>query len=332
MLTRRLLLGSAAGALAGAASGCVPGPTIIGGPTAPPPVPPLPELPGAADARAREAALVALARGVAERGGAADDLVAAHEARLLALRHPRPELRATGEPTPQPGFTPPPVPDAGVRVPADRDGAVRALRDRLGPAADAYAGLARDAAAGDTDSTATRGSVALFWASLAAACRAEAVAVGGAPRPALVVTAPAALPETAEDDVIAAALAQVHAVIFTLQTALGAIGGDEARRLEGMVGDLRLFRDRLRATLTDRDVTAPAAEPAYEVPVLAGDTGAARRLVAETETRFTPHLGRLVAASPDLRETATDALGAAHAMAVGFGAPLELWPGWPAAG
>lgn len=318
MLTRRALLVSAAVV---AVTSCAPRPTIVGGPTAPPEVPPLPELPGAASARTHEATLLALAQRLPENVPARDDLARTHERHLTALRHPDPELRPTGTPSPQPGFTPPPADLPEVTLPGDRDHAVRTVRDRLGEAAHSHADAAVDA----------DGTTALLWASMHAACLAEQVALDTGPRAPLVDDAPALLPDLSPAGVLRAALDQCHAVIHVMQTALGTLGGSDARSLE----DALSRRRRLRAVLSDEllgmNEDPPAAHAAYDVPALDGDANAARTLVADTDARFTRFLGPWIAVTETSRRAAVEALADVHRSAVGWGAPLVVWPGWPVA-
>lgn len=320
VLDRRAFLLCSAGILV---SGCTPNPTIVGGPDAPPDVPPLPELPGVTDARALEADCAGLARSLRSRPGApwvTGDLVRTHEQRLLALRAARPELRPTAEPTPQPGFTPVPVPEEATELPADRPGALRVMSDRLGAAAHQHRELA----------VAASGPVALLWASCAAGARAGQVALPGGDRPPLQAPQPALLPEATLDAVETALLAQVHAAIYTIQVALGALGGAEARAVEKTLAARRSLQTRLTRGLHARGREAPAAEPAYDVPGVSGDANAARKILADADAALTRFVGPWVALADDrLRPAAVDTLLDTHTAAVRQGAPLVVWPGWP---
>lgn len=317
VLTRRaLLLGSAVVAVAG----CSPAPTITGGPTAPPEVPPLPEFPGAKEAQAQEFALQQTARSLAEHGlPSGKDLQQAHTARLTALRHPEPQLRPTTEPTPQPGFTPEPVPASDTPPPRDRHAAAQLMRTQLKATHAAHRERALEAT----------GAAALLWASLSAACAAEPEALGDTRRPELVPTTPTLLPETTPAKCMGDLLAETHAVIYVMQTALGILGGNEARALETTLGRRRDVRARLTSELAAMDADAPAALPAYDVPTLRGDTAEARRLIAKVEARYARFVGPMIAAVEPMREYGTNLLADAHASSVRWGAALIVWPGWP---
>lgn len=317
VLTRRTLLLAAATA---ATVGCTPNPSIVGGPTSPPEVPDLPLLPGADVARQFEADLFGLARTWSEDPAApalAGALAQAHQARMLALRQPEPVNRATTEPSPQPGFTPPAEPPPSV----DNGAGSAGLADRLPAAQEQYRQFAVEAA----------GAVALFWASLAAACAGESAALAGGRTGAELVDAEVhPLAEHSDVDLLTAAVSACHAVIYSYPIALGALSGRDAQTAHDALGQRRDLRDQLEQLLLDRGETPPAAATAYDVAGVGTDAAAATDLLAQTEARFARIVGPL-AASPDavIRETGVDALIAVQASAGGWGAPPLVWPGWP---
>lgn len=173
------------------------------------------------------------------------------------------------------------------------------------------------------------GPAALLWASLSAACAAEPEALGDTRRPKLIPTTPMLLPDTTPAECMGDLLAETHAVIYSMQTALGVLGGREARALEAALGRRRDVRTRLTSELAAMDADAPAALPAYDVPVLKGDATEARRLIAKVEARYARFIGPMIAAVEPMREYGTNLLADAHASSVRWGAALVVWPGWP---
>ena len=317
VLTRRTLLLAAATV---ATVGCTPNPGIVGGPTSPPEVPDLPLLPGADVARQFEADLLGLARTWSEDPAApalAGALAQAHQTRLLALRQPEPVTRASTEPSAQPGFTPPPEPPPSVDVAAGPAG----LADRLPAAQEQYRQFA----------VATSGPTALFWASLAAACAGEAAALASGRTGGELLNAEIhPLASRSDVDLLTAAVAACHAVVYSYPIALGTLSGGDAQTAHDALNQRRDLRDQLEQLLLDRGETPPAAATAYDVAGVGTDAAAATQLLAQTEARFVPIIGPL-AASPDavIRQTGVDALISAQAAAGGWGAPPLVWPGWP---
>ncbi|WP_141212477.1 DUF4439 domain-containing protein [Enemella evansiae] len=327
---------AAAGAGILALTGCtVSDPRIVGGPTAPPPQPspsPLPTIPGQQVAIGLESELAASCARLQQNAGglqlpapqaaAAGWLAAAHQAHLTALLGVRPSDRPTTLPTPDARWSPRPVPTPTVTLPTDRAAALRVVTELEGRGTDPY----RESA------LAGSGTTALLWGSLAAYTRAAAVLLGSTSTrpepPAAEIRPPASASDVEAPQQL---LRQTDALVYGYQVAIGWLRGAEAQNALTVLGRRRALRDQVTALLRDRGQQAPAAEPAYQLTVQPTDPATARELLWRMEIAFAPFAGGWLAAAtqtPD-RRLAQEALEDTVQLAVGWGGPLPVWPGWP---
>lgn len=319
-----------------ALAGCsVSDPRIVGGPRTPPPRPspsPLPSIPGQEFAIGAEAELAALTEQLqrvaqtlqlpAPQAAAAGWLASAHRAHLTALLGVRPSDRPTATPTPDARWSPRPMPTPTVALPGDRAAAIRAVTEAQRRSIGPY----RESALGSS------GTTALLWGSLAAYAGTAATVLESAvarPEP------PAAeiRPPEAWSDVEAPqqVLRQLHALVYGLQAAIGWLRGADAQNALGLLARRRAMRDQVTALLRDRGQTAPAAEAAYQLTVQPHDVASARELLWRMEIAYAPFAGGWVAAAtaPTDRRLAQESLEDTVGLAVNWGGPLPVWPGWP---
>lgn len=335
-LPRRRLLALGGMVILGVTGCQVSDPVIVGGPTVPPPVPsptPEPVLPGQQAALAHEADLAELASQVHAAAGrlrlgagqtaTAGWMAQAHERHVTALLHPRPAQRSTTPPTPAPGRTPLPRPTPSALLTArTRDQAVEQLRDRLEQAIGDY----RRVAVGG------QGPMALVWASLAAYARSAQAALGrDVSRPEPPAVPVRELEPWSDAEAEQQALRQVHALVYGYQVAIPWLPRAETRTAYDVLTRRRELRDRLAATLRERGRTAPAAEPAYALPLQPADRATAAELLWRMESAFAPFGGAWLAAAttPDARRRALESLEQSAVLCVEWGGPMVGWPGWP---
>lgn len=306
MLSRRLLLGGAAGAAAVALTGCDALAGLVPG-TAPVLAAPDPSVPAHAalialrqrldDAAASgltdgQATLVAWARGVNDDQHAATSL----------------SVPAAATPTPSS-----PAPDAA--------GPLAALATALADAEHAFARQSLDA-------TTAR---PLTWASMAAWCtaaRAELPEPRANREPARGVLQPA--PLTA-DEAAQAALDATSAALYGLQVAAGyaAPGADDRDRFAERLAFWSRLRDGLDAQARRDSLTPDAAPPWFDVrrPT---DATQARALAARVQADALPALGGgLLHAHDEARRVLIDALADIAVDVPRWGGLLERWPGLP---
>ncbi|MDO5500418.1 MAG: DUF4439 domain-containing protein [Propionibacteriaceae bacterium] len=327
-----------AGVLTLGVTGCqVSDPVIRGGAGAPPPEPsptPEPTVPGQEVALRHEVELAALAGQVAAAAdrlrlspaqtATAGWLATAHDAHATALLDPYPARRATAAPSPAPGRTPRHRPVPAVTLTAGpREEAARSLHDRLEGALADY----RRAALG------LRGPTALVWGSLAAYARAAQVALTrDAPRPEPPVVEVRELEPWSDAQAEQQMLRQAHALVYGYQVAIPWLARPEARVAHDILAARRDLRDRLADRLRDRGQAAPAADPAYALPVQPTDPRTASGLLSRMETAFAPFTGAWLAAATDesARRWALENLESTVGHGIEWGGPLSVWPGWPA--
>ena len=193
---------------------------------------------------------------------------------------------------------------------------------------------AGQAAAHRRTATAASGLAALVAGSLAAAADSYAAALG-ADRPPSVSAAKARKETPLLSDVAATQqlVSQLHAVVYGYQLAIGKLGytSSARRRAVGELASTRRLLDTQIAFLLDRKADVPAAEPAYASPSAVRSSGDAGRLVRGMQARLEPFVGlTLAAAGTDKARTqALTLLTSTCRTARGWGAPLQVWPGWP---
>lgn len=336
-LPRREFLALSGVAAALGVAGCqISDPTVVGGPTAPPAAPtpaPLPAPPGPDVALAHEVDLAALARLIHEAAGRLDLgaaqtatagwMTAAHAVHATALASPGPARSALAAPPSAGGVGPLPHPSAEVSLAAaSKDAAVDALRDRLERALTDH----RRNALG------SRGPNGLVWGSLGAyAVAARTALVSDAQRPGPPVADVRELAPWTDAEAMQQALRQVHALVYGYQVAIGWLRRPDSEAAYQVLVRRRELRDMLTRMLREQGQAAPAAEPAYALPVEPRDRAAAAELIWRMESRFAPFAGAWFAAAvgPDMRRSALRALEQTAQTGIDWGGPLVVWPGWP---
>jgi hypothetical protein len=224
-------------------------------------------------------------------------------------------LEATNGPT----SAPPASPGPGT-VPVDEAIATLVKGER---------GVARSHEKAALDSA---GFPALLWASMAVAANSYASALGndaGAP------TASAKrrpMPALSTDEAIAELVAQLHAVVYGYQLAIGKLPvlGKRHARAVAELFRVRILRERLISILTKRSVKIPVPKSAYVPSVRVHDAASAGKLIAHMQSALLPFCGLFVAAAANSadRKLAIDTLSATARTARSWGAPISAWPGW----
>jgi hypothetical protein len=289
---------------------------------------PSPTNAGVAAAAAREQALAdrasAILRGRAKNqlSGSQRSMLSAirdaHLAHLAALRSPDPTRR--------------PTPTAGTKPranPALERLSLATALPALIKAEKAAAAASRRAALVAT------GFVALLHGSMAVAASRYASALAGNDtvrfaKPA----APRGLPTLSEVQAVQDLVAQLHALIYGYQLAIGKLPVLSKRHKRAVAELLqqRILRDRLITILTKRDAAVPVAKPAYVPAVRVHDAATAARSIKLMRSALLPYCGLFLASAANQvdRALAFDTLNDSAAIGTGWGAPLTVWPGWPA--
>jgi hypothetical protein len=335
-LPRRRFL-TLTGVAAAALTGCqVSDPRIVGGPTVPPPEPaptPTPDIPGRQASLAHEVELAALCEQLQHHGtslglpspqlAVAGWMAEAHAVHVTALLARRPEQHPTGPPTPERDWTPWPRPSPTAELPAgSRDRALRAILDGL---EDAVADHRRNALG-------SSGSAALLWGSLATyAGSAAAALTANTVRPAPPAAPIRPVAPRSDTEAAQQTVRQVHALVYGYQVAIPWFRGAEFESAYDVLVRRRGLRDRLTRRLREAGMVAPAAEPAYGLPVQPHDRATATELLWRMETAFAPFAGGWLAAATDddVRGIALQSLEEATTLGIRWGGPLVVWPGWP---
>lgn len=191
----------------------------------------------------------------------------------------------------------------------------------------------RHAAGQRRAAAAASGLGALLAGSLAVAAETYAGALGASNPPGVgKVRAHEPAPLLTDVQAAAALVAQLHAVVYGYQLAIGRLKYSSAARERAVseLADARALMDAQIAFLLARKADVPAAEPAYATPDprTPGDAG---RLVRGMQTRLAPFVGLTLAAAgtPKARGAALARLRGTTRTAARWGAALQVWPGWP---
>ena len=193
---------------------------------------------------------------------------------------------------------------------------------------------ARQATAQGRAATAATGLTALLSGSLAVAADSYAAALE-AKDPPSVSGRKARKPAALLSDVAATQqlVAQLHAVVFGYQLAIGKLryaSGARKRAVSELAATRRLLDTQI-AFLLGRKAEVPAAEPAYAPAAAVRSPGDATKLVRGMRTRLEPYAGLALAAAGNAkaRAAAFTLLRSTSRTARGWGAALQVWPGWP---
>lgn len=334
LLSRRQLL---AGSLLGAATltGCsLSNPTIdepssapIGPPSSarPSPTPGSTPTPPAESsltkAAAAEQQLALLAAAIGQRKNLTGDqralvglVAAAHTEHARALAAPDPTERPTA-----------PRDIEATKIPIDKLSTKQALSQLA-------AAEARLATSHRRAAVQAKGLTALLWGSMAVA--AETFTAVGADKPPSVTGLRKHRPMSLVNDAeaVQAMVAQLHAIVYGYQLAIGkfpVVSKQRARAIKGLLQH-RVQRDRLIAWLTSRSAQVPAASAAYVPSVTPTNTSSASKLIRQMETALQPFCGLWLAAAGTEadRTLALTTLRSTTRTARSWGASVRGWPGW----
>jgi len=205
-------------------------------------------------------------------------------------------------------------------VPGDQALAVLVRRERAAARSHAKAAL---------DSS---GSAALLWASMSVAASRYAAALGHDGAVPIGSSKRGQLPALSVDQAVAELVAQLHALVYGYQLAIGklpVLGKRHARAVTELLR-VRVLRERLISILTKRSITVPIPQPAYVPSLRVHDAASAEKLIARMQSALLPFCGLFVtAATGKDRQLAFDTLAATARIARSWGGPLSAWPGWP---
>jgi hypothetical protein len=141
---------------------------------------------------------------------------------------------------------------------------------------------------------------------------------------------PTVLARSTDTAAVQTLVAQLHALVYGYQLAIGRMPVAGARH-DQAVADLlqhRIRRDRMISWLRRRDAEVPAPEPAYRPSVDVRDGASGIRLVRTMLVALQPFAGIWLASANDAeREWALSFFLTTAALARGWGASLPVWPG-----
>ncbi|SDU84519.1 protein of unknown function [Microlunatus sagamiharensis] len=241
----------------------------------------------------------------------------AHADHAVALAGPDPTTRPTTA-VPSPSAAPPDV--SGQSLAASMKALARAES--------AQAAAQRRAAA------AASGLEALVAGSLAVAAETYAAALGASRTPGVGrAREHRATPLLSDVEASAELVAQLHAVVYGYQLAIGVLKYSSAarRRAVGELASARTLLDAQISFLLSRKADVPPAEPAYAPSPAVRSPADATRLVRGMQYRLAPFVGLTLAAagSAGARTVALTQLRSTVRTSVTWGAGLQVWPGWP---
>jgi hypothetical protein len=205
-------------------------------------------------------------------------------------------------------------------LPVDEALAVLVRRERAAARSHAKAALA------------TSGSPALIWASMSVAASSYAWALGQDHAVPIASSMRGQLPAFSADQAVAELVAQLHALVYGYQLAIGklpVLGKRHARAVAELLR-VRILRERLISILTRRSITVPVPQSAYVPSLRVHDAASAEKLIARMQSAMLPFCGLFVAAATGKdRQLAFDTLAATARTARSWGASISAWPGWP---
>jgi len=277
--------------------------------------------PQASQAVGSELAMADLA-GATLTGRQHRELTAAQRALLAAVRSGHLEHAAAltnPEPTTRPTPLPERSPEPGTVAPKK---ALATLIKQERAAAALYAATAHS----------STGFAALLWGSMSVAATTYGSAL--ASDKAVPVASPQRreLPALSEEDAASELVAQIHALIYGYQVAIGRLPVLSKARTRAVSELLRsrILRDRLIGILTARSAKAPVPQAAYVPAVRVHDAPSAGLLIRRMQSALLPHCGLFLAAAghATVRTLAFDTLTNTAAIARSWGAPATPWPGW----
>jgi hypothetical protein len=141
---------------------------------------------------------------------------------------------------------------------------------------------------------------------------------------------PPALARSTDTAAVQALVAQLHAVVYGYQLAIGRmpVAGDRDDQAVDELRQHRIRRDRMISWLRRRDAEVPVPEPAYRPSVEVRDGPTGIRLIRTMLVALQPFAGIWLASANDPeREWALSFFRTTVVLARGWGAPLPIWPG-----
>jgi Domain of unknown function (DUF4439) len=176
------------------------------------------------------------------------------------------------------------------------------------------------------------GSAALLWASMSVAASRYAAALDHDGAVPIASSKRGQLPALSGDRAVAELVAQLHALVYGYQLAIGklpVLGKRHARAVAELLR-VRILRERLISILTRRSITVPVPQSAYVPSLRVHDAASAEKLIARMQSALLPFCGLFVAAATGKdKRLAFDTLAATARTARSWGGPLSAWPGWP---
>jgi Domain of unknown function (DUF4439) len=179
---------------------------------------------------------------------------------------------------------------------------------------------------------ASSGPPALLWASMSVAASSYASALGSDEAASIATSRRRELPALSADRALTELVAQLHALVYGYQLAIGklpVLGKRHARAVEELLR-VRILRERLISILTERSITVPVPKSAYVPSLRVHDPASAQKLISRMQSALLPFCGLFMAAATgDDRQLAFDTLAATARTAYSWGASIRAWPGWP---
>ena len=143
-------------------------------------------------------------------------------------------------------------------------------------------------------------------------------------------TVAADIPLGTDVEAVQSLVAQLHAVVYGYQLAIGQLKviSDRHDQAVAELLQLRIRRERLISWLTRRSAEIPQPEPAYRPTVEPRDPATSAKLIRTMLVALQPFGAIWLAASGDAdRHSAFDTLGTMADLARAWNAPLPIWPG-----
>lgn len=173
---------------------------------------------------------------------------------------------------------------------------------------------------------------ALLLGSMSVSAAGFATAVPDTKPPPVTSADRGAVPLLSDVQAVQALVAQLHAVVYGYQLAIGPmpVASRQHARAVRELRSTRVQRDRLIAWLKRRKADIPSAESAYVPTVVPRDGASAAKLIRSMQVALMPFCGQWLAAAGDAdRKRALTTLASTAERARSWDAPLQAWPGYP---
>ena len=129
------------------------------------------------------------------------------------------------------------------------------------------------------------------------------------------------LPALSADQAVAELVAQLHALVYGYQLAIGRLpilGKRHARAVADLLR-VRILRETLISILTRRSITVPVPQSAYVPSLPVHDAASAAKLIARMQSALLPFCGLFLAAATGSDRQAFDTLAATARTARSWG-------------